>query len=239
MSEIFRLIPFSWTLFTCACVYGIALPIYTLNPASVSTQIVIGTWIGVVGGLIMLSTGYYLLKIIMGSSHIKRDTTLEEILDLFDVWFALLTAQTAVAYVPYMFDRVNAYTGISSTESPWYAYLQTFLLICNNFHGASGTNVTARSSFAIIWLSISSILARIFLLIATWFVLRIVFNQLEERRRAKLAQRRRRQTTSSPDDDTGFTDVLSDYVKHDHNGGGPAIPKPSPFAAPRRMLQFK
>lgn len=228
MSEIFRLIPFSWTIATSACVYGVALPIYTINTTSNAAQIALAVWLGVVGALVLVATGYYLLKIVTGSSNIQKDTTLEEILDLFDVWFALLTVQAAVCFVPYMFDRVNAYTGISSTESPWYAYAQFFLLVCNNFHGASGTNVVANDTFAILWLSLSSIVARMFLLIATWFVLRIVFSQLEDKR--KHNRRRRKEST------TGFTDVLTDYVKRDNRTT--PVEKPSPFSMPARILKY-
>lgn len=92
------------------------------------------------------------------------------LLFFFDVWFALLTMQAAVLYIPFMFDPVNAFTALGVSNGPWYVYMEIFVTACNNFHGASNVGVDALSVVPMIWLSICSIVARMY----TWFAVAIL-----------------------------------------------------------------
>jgi hypothetical protein len=49
-------------------------------------------------------------------------------------------------------------------------YMELFMTACNNFHGASNVGVDALSVVPMVWLSICSIVARMY----TWFAVAIL-----------------------------------------------------------------
>lgn len=169
--------PFVWTIICCIAVYAFGLPLYASDTQSEAIRVVVSCVWGVLALIVSLGTLSYLFRAFLeprkffheNGDNGKRSSLLN-LLFFFDVWFALLTMQAAVLYIPYMFDPVNAFLAIGSANGPWYVYMEIFVTACNNFHGASNVGVDAISVVPMIWLSICSIVARMY----TWFAVAIL-----------------------------------------------------------------
>jgi hypothetical protein len=175
--ELVEGVPFVWTLICCIAVYAFGLPLYASDPASTAVQVVVACVWGLLAFIVSLGTLSYLFRAFLNPRKFFHENggngskkTILLLLFFFDVWFSLLTMQAAVLYVPYMFDPVNAFADIGTANGPWYVYMEMFVTACNNFHGASNVGVDALSVVPMIWLSICSIVARMF----TWFAVAIL-----------------------------------------------------------------
>lgn len=169
--------PFVWTIICCIAVYAFGLPLYASDTQSEAIRVVVASVWGVLALIVSMGTLSYLFRAFLeprkffheNGDNGKRSSLLN-LLFFFDVWFALLTMQAAVLYIPYMFDPVNAFVAIGTANGPWYVYMEIFVTACNNFHGASNVGVDALSVVPMIWLSICSIVARMY----TWFAVAIL-----------------------------------------------------------------
>lgn len=167
-------IPFVWTIVSVVLVYAIGLPVYTTNTTSHAIHVTFAVLYSIWGVFLMVIMLCYLFRNILVVAHPLR-TPIGAILGLLDFWFSLLIMQTAILYIPYMFDPVNSFSGTGVQNGPWYAWLQFSMTIASNFHGAVGGDVTPVAVFPLIWLTISSVLARLFMIFAVPIILRIIF----------------------------------------------------------------
>jgi hypothetical protein len=173
-------VPFVWTTICCIAVYAFGLPLYANNVTSTTVQVVVACVWGVLALVVSLGTLLYLYRAFVEPRKFFHPNSGQVINLLFflDVWFSLLTVQAAVLYVPYMFDPAGAFLelGTSATPggvvggAPWYVFLEIFVTAANNFHGASNVGVDAVSAVAMIWMTVCSIIARMF----TWFAVAIL-----------------------------------------------------------------
>jgi hypothetical protein len=93
------------------------------------------------------------------------------LLNLFDVWFTLLLTQTTILLIPYLYDNINNFTGIVSTNNIFYVFLQLFTVVCSNFHGAASANVRVNSTFPMLWITWCAIIGQVFFLFAIPIIL--------------------------------------------------------------------
>ena len=187
--EIFEKIPFSATILSSIVVYGFGLPVFVSNQNNEASIILVTVVFAILGAITSIATIIFLFRSVTNVNVLKQSAAYLDVFAIFNVWFTLMTAQTAVLYIPYMFDPINAFRGIGSTNGPWYVYAKLFYVICGNFHGASGAGVEPLSAFAILWLAFCSIMARIFLFIAVpllFFLLKQEYQKLEQKNKQKV-----------------------------------------------------
>lgn len=170
-------IPFGWTIISLLLVYAIGLPIYTTDTTNGGVHIAFAVLFGVWATFLTVLMLVYLFRNILVQTHPLR-TPLGALFGLLDFWFSLITMQTAVLYIPYMFNPVGAFTGGGVLNGPWYAWLQLSLTVVSNFHGAVAGDIVPISVFPLIWLTLSSILARLFMVFAIPIILRIIYTVL-------------------------------------------------------------
>lgn len=167
-------IPFLWTFASAILVYAIGMPIYANDPTNRSIHIAFAVLYGLWGLFVTVLMVVYLFRTILVVAHPVR-TPLGALFGLLDFWFALLVMQTAVLYIAYMFNPIDAFAGQGTQNGPWYAWLQLSLTVVSNFHGAVAGDIVPIATFPLIWLTLSSVLARLFMVFAIPIVLRIIF----------------------------------------------------------------
>lgn len=166
--------PFLWTFVSAILVYAIGMPIYANDPTNRSIHIAFAVLYGAWAFFVTVLMVVYLFRNILVRAHPMR-TPLGAMLGLLDFWFALLIMQTAVLYIAYMFNPIDAFTGQGTQNGPWYAWLQLSLTVVSNFHGAVAGDIVPIATFPLIWLTLSSVLARLFMVFAIPIILRIIY----------------------------------------------------------------
>lgn len=170
--------PFLYTLVSSVLIYGVAMVIFATHPTS-NTAKGLATAIFVLIAVIMVCVSIpFILRLLFMPLNVERDP-LSDLLDVFDVWFALINGLTSALMVIFLWAPSEFAGTVPATDPPYRAWLKLLFAAVHDFHSAGFGMTQADGDWALIVFIVVSYAGRIMLVLAIASLARLMSRNIK------------------------------------------------------------